>query len=112
MFVGWVSATTGSVGHRGTSSTPLAHPDRSSEPSGQVPAGSAGPPTVAESGRSRYPDAVGTPMREYFDRLGSEVDTMWSAVGRRPERLSGIASDVLTEVPVPDCLDATKVARY
>ena len=48
-------------------------------------------------------------MREYFDRLGSEVDTMWSAVGRRPERLSGIASDVLTEVPVPDCLDATAV---
>jgi len=48
-------------------------------------------------------------MREYFDRLGSEVDTMWSAAGRRPERLSGIASDVLTEVPLPDDLEATAV---
>jgi len=40
----------------------------------------------------------------YFERLGDLVDQRWTALGRRPEQLTGVAADALVEVPVPDTL--------
>lgn len=47
--------------------------------------------------------------RRYFDELGRAVDSRWTAAGRRPDRLVGIATNALEEIPVPETLDAVSV---
>ena len=37
----------------------------------------------------------------YFERLGALIDQRWTARGRRPGQLAGVATDALGEVPVP-----------
>jgi hypothetical protein len=37
----------------------------------------------------------------YFTQLGRQVEQKWAAHGRRSERLSAIATDVLRNTPVP-----------
>ncbi len=40
----------------------------------------------------------------YFERLGGLIDQRWTALGRRPGQLTGVATDALGEVPLPDSL--------
>ncbi len=40
----------------------------------------------------------------YFQRLGDLIDQRWTALGRRPGLLAGVATEGLGEVPVPDTL--------
>jgi hypothetical protein len=47
--------------------------------------------------------------QRYFDELARAVDSRWTAAGRRDEQLTGIATDALEELAVPDTLDAVTV---